>query len=351
MKTGTDLSLAVLFAIGILVAAAGEARADGVLMTPPGYYLWERQQNAVLRLEDGVEDLQIAPTFAGDAHDFAWIVPVPDLPEVTTADIELFQQAAVLTRPVDKYRDSNWGCTDERYYDAVSQPGVTVLSDELVGSYRTLVIAASDATVLADSLTAWGYLTASNQDTVLPVLASYISREWVFVAMKVDESALDEEIPYLPGYWYGGMQPVRLRFPARQLIYPMYISALSTNVSVAVNLYTIGEHRMTHPTLDTWYANRISGSELAAIRARYPAVGYELEEGDFLTRLSSPYYSVALMDTDLVLEPADNDDELRLVNYAGLPVWNLFLAGSMIAWLVLRRRRRMRRIPNGIDGV
>ena len=126
------------------------------------------------------------------------------------------------------------------------------------------------------------------------------------------------------------------------------IWAIATNAENLehVVLYTVGEHRMTYPGSETWYANKISASELSAISSRFPAVGAELAAGDFLTKLVREY-SPSQMSADLVLTPAGADDEFRLVNYSGFPLFNLLLGGSLLGWLGMRVtlwRRKSRKV-------
>ena len=337
-----NLYLSCFLTVVLLTGLAGPVLADGGFLSAPEYLIYERTQSAVLQLRDGVEDLCILPEFYGDAADFVWIVPVPSLPTVTQGDELLFYQIAELTRPVYRYRDANWGCEETNYYDTgVAEDGTQILADQIVGMYRTLIISSDDGADLADSLSAWGYLHEENDEAVDAALQYYVDREWYFVAMRIDENTLPEEYPYYD-YWYGLVEPVRLRFAADRMVYPLRISQLSSLSRSAIHLYVIGEHRMTHDLFETWYANRITSGELAAIRGAYPLVGDELQTGDFLTRLVWDNVRPEQMTEDIYPTAAASDTELRLINYSGFPLFNLFLAGSVLGWLVLRWRMRRR---------
>ena len=333
------------FLLLTLLSSAAPVLADGGFFSAPEREIWESSQIAFIQLADGLEDLKILPGFNGTATDFAWIVPVPAVPELATADPELFYEAATLTQPVYKHRDAEWGC-EQREYAIMNPDGVQIISEEVVGMYDTMVLGADNPDALADSLTEWGFLHAENIATVTPVLESYVYKGWVFVAMKVNEATLEEELPYLQDYWYGQMQPIRLTFPSEEMVYPLHISSLSSTYRSEVVIYTVGEHRMTYPGAETWYANKISASELSAISSRFPAVGAELAAGDFLTKLVREY-SPSQMSADLVLTPAGADDEFRLVNYSGFPLFNLLLGGSLLGWLGMRWtlwRRKSRKV-------
>jgi hypothetical protein len=341
-KTTTISSrlLAAAFLLCALGAGTTPALADGTMLSSLAPEIWERHQVAFIQHEDGQEDLRILPSFYGNARDFAWIVPVPAIPTLEIADEQLFYQIEDLTRPHYQHRDAEWGCSEQNY--DVAFPGeVAIYQEQLVGMYRTMIIGADNADALVDSLTTWGFLYEENIPYVVPVLESYVDKGWYFATMKVDSTALGEELPYLEHYWHGQMQPIGLTFASEEMIYPLHISALSASAYSDVILYTIADHRMTYPGAETWYANKISASELSAINGIYPFVGAELEVGDFLTRLVRNY-SPSEMTDDLVVTRAATDEEFRLVRYSGFPLFSLFLGGSVLGWFGLRVMRQRR---------
>lgn len=326
-------------ALGLLTA--GTARADGALLAPWSYELYETGQIAVV-IHDatfGTETLHVLPGFRSETSDFAWIVPVPALPQVDVSDLDLFREAIDLTAPVWRSRDSTWGCSEfSPDYGGVgpADNGVDIIDDRIVGVYRTLVLGADDASALADSLAAWGFLHAGNEEATLAVLDSYIARSWYFVAMKIDPEAF-EDWQTEGGYWYGRLDPVRLEFAAAEPVYPLEISSLSAAQATEVSLYTIADARLTFPGATTLYANRVTDGELQEIRSAYPAFGALLHAGDFVTKLRRNY-SPDEMTEDLVLAPDDDGGEFHQVFYSGFPLTAVLLLGTG-AWLRLRPRR------------
>ena len=91
----------------VLLAGCGTAWADGVHF--PSEKAWresrekslvsEPTQKAVLMLDRGVETLIVSPGFAGDAADFAWVIPVPKRPKVEIVKGALFHEMARLVEP------------------------------------------------------------------------------------------------------------------------------------------------------------------------------------------------------------------------------------------------------------
>ncbi len=325
--------------LALAVTAAVPALADGAMFAPWGYELYETEQIAVVEHDAaaGAETLHVLPGFRTESSGFAWIVPVPALPEVGVSDFDIFQDAVGLTAPVWRSRDETWGCaTSDVYYGALDDGnGVDIIDDRLVGIYRTLVLGADDASALADSLTAWGFLHEGNREATLAVLDAYVARSWYFVAMKVDPETV-EEWQQQGGYWYGNLSPVRLEFATDEPVYPLAISMLSAAPSSDVILYTIADRRLTFPDATTLYANRVTANELQEIRRVYPTFGALLHAGDFVTKLRRTF-APDEMTEDLVLAP-DGDDEFHQVFYSGIP-WTAVLLLGTGAWLRLRPRR------------
>ncbi|MDO9172720.1 MAG: DUF2330 domain-containing protein [bacterium] len=324
----------------LALAAADRARADGAVLAPWGYELYETDQLAIIGHDAAAarETLHVLPGFRGDADDFAWIVPVPSLPEVAASDLDLFEEAMLLTAPVWRSRDGAWGCTQEDVMYAGDGDGndVDIIEDRIVGIYRTLVLGSTDATALADSLAAWGFLHEGNDESTLAALASYVERSWYFVAMKIDPEAFDDW-QMNDGYWYGRLAPVRLTFAADEPVYPLEISSLSAAQSTEVILYTVADARLTFPGATTLYANRVTDGELQEIRSTYPAFGALVHAGDFVTKLRRTY-APDEMTEDLVLAPDDDGGEFHQVFYSGIPLTAVLLLGAG-AWLRLRPRR------------
>ncbi len=341
MPNRVCVAATIVLNLALAVTAAAPARADGMMLAPWGYELYETGQIAVVIHDgtSGTETLHVLPGFRSESDDFAWIVPVPALPEVAVSDIALFREAVDLTAPAWRSREEAWGCAQEDYEIGYLEPqdnDVDIIDDRVVGVYRTLVLDADDASALADSLTAWGFLHAGNEEETLAVLDSYVARSWYFVAMKIDPEAFENWLME-GGYWYGRLDPIRLEFAANEPIYPLEISSVSAASSSEVILYTVADARLTFPDATTLYANRVTAGELQEIRTAYPTLGSLLHAGDFVTKLRRNY-APDEMTEDLMLTPDDNEGEFHQVFYSGIPMTAVLLLGTGL-WLRLRPRR------------
>jgi len=338
----------VLLAVVLSMSLAGisPALADGMFVSPPGLFMYEPAQQAILQYdqETNAEELTILPFFYGEAPEFAWVVPVPSLPEVTLADAQIFRDLDEITMPVTQSRDGNWGCFQKDYYSGydagnAARP-VQVISEELVGYYQTIVVNATETTALMDSLTTWGFLHDENSDAVYDALDYYVDLGWYFVAMRVDagELAQTTQKTLAPDYYYGvGLEPVKFAFTSDEMVYPMRISSVSAYHSTMVNLYIIADHRMQFPEAQTLYANRFTSGEIAEL-AEYQSLSGLLEPGKFMTKLHR-YYSPSQMEEDIVFTRAANDNEFVKIYYSGLPLTGLLLFGPAGAWAFIRKRK------------
>src|SRR5438105_3111049 len=99
---------ALMLAVGICaVLAPVAARTDGCFM--PTEETWRRQrerslitepdQKALIYFSRGSEQLVISPSYAGEATDFAWVVPVPSRPKVEILRGAPFHELARLVEP------------------------------------------------------------------------------------------------------------------------------------------------------------------------------------------------------------------------------------------------------------
>jgi len=323
-----------------LLAVAPLTRADGGFMPPYGLDIYEPNQLALLRFDAATqtEDLILHARFQGTAPDFGWVIPVPALPTVETAEAMLLWECAELTAPLYRSR-GEFGCVHEEggYFAAPTgdlDGGVTVYEDQELGIYRALTVGASDAGALADSLAAWGYLHIGNRARVLAALQFYVEKSWFFVALKARPESTGH--PH-SGYWEGGIDPVHLRFASAVPVYPLRISALSATESSEVLIYALAAHRMTFPRAQTEYANRIDAAERDAIRRDYPRLGEWIEASTYVTKLRRTISPAAMTD-DLVLTRAPTDSEFRIIHYRDASATVVLLLG--VAGILAARSRR-----------
>jgi hypothetical protein len=183
------------------------------------------------------EHLILSVSWDGDAEDFAWVVPIPSIPEITVADPDLFWELSDYTAE-DTPHHGGLGC----FYlgeESPSEGGVDIIDEEVVGPYATAILSATNATSLTDWLNANGYVLPAEAEEIV---GEYIEKEWCFVATKIDAvnegtgEALEE----------GAIEPIVLSFACNETVFPLRISSLSAGNTTPpeVLLYVLTDRLM-----------------------------------------------------------------------------------------------------------
>jgi hypothetical protein len=233
------LIAAPLVAILFLLATATPVLADGGFFPDSVYYdLYESAQRAVILYGNSTgnytEHLILSVSFEGDAEDFAWVIPVPNKPEIAVTDAELFWELSDFTATEFPGGGGGFGCF---YYGApAGQDGVDVVEEQVVGPYATAILSATNATALADWLNANGYIFPEEGEEIV---SEYIEKEWYFVATKIN--AIDEDTG--DALAEGAIEPIVLSFASDKIVYPLRITSLSAT-EPQVLLYVFADHIM-----------------------------------------------------------------------------------------------------------
>ena len=110
---------------------------------------WKKQaQEAIIIFKNGTETesavqqtiLKIRVT--GDVDHFAWVVPMPNTPKVEKADAKLFEELFRYVQVQQRRSAPSKGQKSEGDAKAntASEPGVTVIKREVVGSYNIAIV-------------------------------------------------------------------------------------------------------------------------------------------------------------------------------------------------------------------
>ena len=175
--------------------------------------------------------------YSGSAEDFAWILPVPDLPELDVSHNELFRQLQFATQPsffLEWQENETCGFIGPPIFRtleeaAVDDGGVQIVAEERVGPYQTAVITAEDPAAASAWLTANGYTLDALGDALL---APYVDAGFYFVALRL-----------APDQGIGDLQPIALTYAAEEPGIPIRLTAVATEPNMGVLVWVLGEHR------------------------------------------------------------------------------------------------------------
>jgi len=196
---------------------------------------------------------EIQISYAGDAAQFSWVVPVDAAPTLSVGTDQLFTALATLTQPTfvptyavsgqclpDSFPGFNGGPTDARGGMAAgtggatgsvgtAAPTVTVISQEVVGPYDSAVITANDPTALKKWLVDAGYTVSDQAGTLID---AYVREGKFFVALKLAN-----------GQNVKSIQPIVLNFIATEPCVPLRLTAIAANPEMQVRLWVFGDRR------------------------------------------------------------------------------------------------------------
>ncbi len=333
----------LIFFSALTVLVPNLVLADGMIVPPPNYYMFETDQKAVIFYENNLEDLIISITFRGNAQDFAWIIPTPSRPQVTKSSDELFTALDELTS-LNYYYDQ--ARPMELGLDATGQlkSGVTVIETKQIDYYDITVLAATNANDLYQWLNNHGYKFPDNATYILD---DYIKEDWYFTAVKVDSqylfNNLDEQ------FRTGHAIPFQLSFTTNRIVYPLKISSTNvqyeetiqyngtiqvspdqvTNVQVMpqvprtarypyppdqvdILLYVFASHKQELPQFNALYAGWVEKDKIEKLAYDDSGNPWKKVSGDkyYLTKLQRQMRQ-AEMTSDLFLRQAANDQTVN----------------------------------------
>lgn len=176
--------------------------------------------------------------YAGAAADFAWVLPVPTPPQLAVSHNELFRQLQFATQP---FFWLEWDESDEcsavfppifrTLEDAAAGDDgvVTVVSEQRVGPYDTVILNSADADAILRWLVDNGYVLG---DLGPELLQPYVDDGFYFIALRL---APDREV--------GDLQPISLSYAADAPGIPIRLTAIATEPDLGVTAWILGEHR------------------------------------------------------------------------------------------------------------
>lgn len=238
------LAVTTFVSLALFAALAKSAGADGKVVRPRDYAgsLEEKAQEAIIVFHESdtpgeaVEDLILKITVAGEVDNFAWVVPLPNVPETKSENAALFKELFDYVEARNRRRDYGERKSEgkDSAAKAADAPAVEVLSRQVVGSYDVAVVRENEPGRLDGWLEAEGYQPLVDPQTKggAEIVEFYRQKGYVFACIKVaaQELAVRREVD---------LHPLRFTFKTggRDGIYfPMRLTGLQT-APFDVNLY------------------------------------------------------------------------------------------------------------------
>ncbi len=269
-RGGAGLWLALAAVLGTLVGEPRVADACGCLSPPAvttgDYAVNQRAEQIIFEVEPGWVTAHVLIKYAGSPESFAWLIPVPEVPELSLSPTSAFGLLDKATAPdvtvsVDNVcPTSAWSCA---YHDTPScnnydygadspggslsdagagggggnePPPVTVINEQVVGDYQTVTFRANEAAAATQWLRDNGFIV---NPTTSIYMEPYVQANMVFVAAKL-----------VAGAGIDGIKPLRMRYRAAFPMVPLLLTAVAAEPHLTVTTYIYGDEAfrpMGHP--------------------------------------------------------------------------------------------------------
>jgi hypothetical protein len=278
---------------------------------------------------DGRITVEVQISYEGDADDFAWVVPVPDVPELFVSNDAAFTVLANATVPTFPLVDEEFGTCDGGMFtpmrDADSagaegggddqQGGVNVIASETVGPYDTVVLQATNAGVLVEWLQEQDYAIPSDLE---PVLQPYLAEQQYFVALKLS-SHKDA----------GDLSPLGMTYCGHAASIPIQLTSVASIDDLPIEVFVLGPTRavpdnylhvrINEAAID-WYGGGLNYRDV--VRRAANEAGGQAFATDFSGRssmFSGRFWNDAMLDLDELRNASSSVEWLEGIVFSSLP--------------------------------
>lgn len=229
----TRLPLAAL--LSLLLSAPAARACGGFFCTT--FPMNQAAENILFVQGEGTVTTHVQLLYSGAASDFAWILPVPAVPELAVSHNQIFTQLQWTTRPGFRLNFQEDDCGFPMVFrdgglesiPTSAEGEVEVVLQEQVGPYDTAVITSEDPQAIVDWLVDNGYQLG---DLGVPLLSPYVEEDFYFLALKL---AAESEV--------GDLQPIAMTYAAERPGIPIRLTAVATEPDLGILAWVLADQR------------------------------------------------------------------------------------------------------------
>ncbi|HEY4103561.1 MAG TPA: DUF2330 domain-containing protein, partial [Polyangiaceae bacterium] len=250
MMKRTVATLGVCF-LGLFSASSSrDARACGGTFCdsgPSALPVNQTGENVLFVLDGNTVEAHIQIQYMGGATRFAWIVPMPKVPDVTVGSQLLFNALLQGTVPSYGFTSQFDQCGNNGGFGGSAtaggavlgvssggsssiDTGPTVVFEKTVGSFDVVVLQGGTAQEVTDWLNSNGYQTVPNAPDLLQ---KYVDKSYVFAASKLTTSADVSEI-----------HPLVFKYAGNEPCVPLQLTAVAAQPDMGVRTFFLGDDRV-----------------------------------------------------------------------------------------------------------
>lgn len=256
MKRNSFLGLAVLTLPALAVALAPTpARACGGTFCDNGPNVMPVDQtgeNILFITSKGHVEAHIQIQYDGDPERFAWIIPVPKVPNVDVGSQQLFTNMLIATVPAMQVNRVDQGCgtfgpigcgfsggsakdsaqsADDGFEpDPEEEETPDVVKRGFAGGFEYVVLEGGTVDGVVNWLDMAGY--AQDPDAP-PILAEYLAEDFLFLAVKLRSGAGVDEI-----------QPLVIDYEGTEPCVPIRLTRIAAVEDMGIRAFFLGEERV-----------------------------------------------------------------------------------------------------------
>lgn len=176
--------------------------------------------------------------YQGDPESFAWVVPVPAVPELDTFYASAFNALDLATQPQFQLppeceqflAEAGSAASGDNDGDPAPPPGdVNVIDRKVVGPFDTATIESEDPRALVEWLRTNGFRIPEAME---PFIALYTAEGMKFVAMKL-----------LPGEGTDAIKPISMRYASANPAVPLRLTSIAALLEMGVKIWILGDGR------------------------------------------------------------------------------------------------------------
>jgi hypothetical protein len=220
-----------------LAYACGGTFCDGI---PPSPMPVDQTGEDILFIRDGnMIEAHVRIEYIGDAERFAWMVPLPSVPEVDVGSDPLFGALAAASTPAwtstlvyeDPDDAPDTGCMGSclDIGGGPPPPPPDLLLDEEVGSFEVVVLDADD---VSSVLTFFAQNNYAYNASAAPIIQQYLDEGLLIAGVKLSADADASEI-----------HPLVFRFLNDEPCVPIRLTRVAARDDMGIRAYFLGEQR------------------------------------------------------------------------------------------------------------